>query len=124
MAELTPEAIAAIVAQVIAAQAPAQSAPVAPVAASPFAVLQSPKASRERDLPASVLAAMNGAVDGERQKVGRLAAAYYAEPRFACSAKTRTLAGPEGPREGGHGFVFPRESGTACPTAECEGTIL
>ncbi len=116
------DVLAALAAAGIVLDAP-ESAPVAaPVAASPFAVLTT-AVERTRDLPASVAAAMNAAADGTRQKIGRIAAAYYAEARFSCDANTRTLTGPDGPRDAGHGFITPHDSGTACPTAGCEGKI-
>lgn len=118
---MDPNTIAAIVAQVLAAQA---QAPVVAQAASPFAVLTSAKAKAERDLPASVAGAMDAAPDGQRQEIGRLAAAYFREAGFACDATTRTLAGPDGPRDTGHGFVTRRDAGVACPTSGCEGKIL
>lgn len=117
--------LAAVVAAVLAAlgETPA-SAPASAAVASPFAVVANVKPDGTSTLPATIRDAMAAAPDGERQTRGRLAAAYFAEPGFACDAITRTINGPEGPRNVGHGFITPHKTGDPCGSTGCTGKVL
>ena len=114
--------LAALQAAGITIDEPTASAPAAPVAASPFAVL-STVSERKSSLPAPIAEAMAAAPDGKRQERGRQAAAYYGVSLYSCDAAARQMSGPDGVRTVGHGFISKRDAGTACPTNGCTGAI-
>lgn len=116
------EVLAALAAAGITLDDAPASAPVQPVAASPFAVLRT-VSDRKSSLPAPIAEAMAAAPDGKRQQTGREAAAYFGVSLYSCDAAARQMSGPDGVRTVGHGFISKRDAGTACPTTGCTGAI-
>jgi hypothetical protein len=126
---LKPEELAAIVAAVAAelrapaVVEPATVAPAAPVAASPFTLVGGTAAERATSLPGPIAEAYTSAPEGKRAEWARQAAAYHAVAGYSCDNTSREMAGPDGTRKVGHGFVSKRETGIPCPTSGCTGHI-
>jgi hypothetical protein len=113
------DTIAEIVAAALAAAAQpqpvAESAPAPVRAASPFTLV---RGSGRSDARPDIIRSQPD------QRTARQAAAYHAVAGYACDNLSRTMAGPDGPRNVGHGFAYARKSGDACPTQGCTGRII